>query len=140
VTCDRSVVSQGTLVSSTSKTDRHDITEIFSTNKTDRHDITKILLKVALSTINQFTKKLYLIYYSCQVTFKILANWCKTQEILYYTYLVYVPIPIQLFAFLVADMFWTIHLFLPPLNTTISPSPLLYFSGLANKYLVYAVA
>jgi hypothetical protein len=26
---------------------------VFSTNKTDRHDITEILLKVALSTINQ---------------------------------------------------------------------------------------
>jgi len=65
-------------VSSTNKTDRHDITEIllkvalnttkqtsnkyvtgqqfspappvFSTNKTDRHDITEILLKVALNT------------------------------------------------------------------------------------------
>jgi hypothetical protein len=33
VTCDRSVV--------------------FSTNKTDRHDITEILLKVVLNTINQ---------------------------------------------------------------------------------------
>jgi hypothetical protein len=28
-------------------------TVVFSTNKTDRHDITKILLKVALNTINQ---------------------------------------------------------------------------------------
>ena len=39
VTCDRSVVSPGTPVS--------------STNKTDCQDITEILLKVALSTINQ---------------------------------------------------------------------------------------
>ena len=37
VTCDRSVVLSGTLVS--------------STNKTEHHDITEILLKVALSTI-----------------------------------------------------------------------------------------
>ena len=44
VTCDRSVVSLGTLV--------------FSTNKTDHHDITEILLKVALNTINQ-TKQWY---------------------------------------------------------------------------------
>jgi hypothetical protein len=28
-------------------------TQVSSTNKTDRHDITEILLKVALSTINQ---------------------------------------------------------------------------------------
>ena len=41
VTCDRSVVSPGTPVS--------------STNKTDCQDITEILLKVALSTINQPT-------------------------------------------------------------------------------------
>jgi hypothetical protein len=64
----------GTLVSSTNKIDRHDITEIllkvalkhhkpqcyvikfkllvvFSTNKNDCHDITEILLKVALNTI-----------------------------------------------------------------------------------------
>jgi hypothetical protein len=45
VTCRRSVVfrfSFGTLVS--------------STNKTDRHDITEILLKVALNTIEQTNK------------------------------------------------------------------------------------
>ena len=28
-------------------------TQVSSTNKTDRHDITEILLKVALNTINQ---------------------------------------------------------------------------------------
>ena len=39
VTCDRSVLSPGTLVS--------------STNEADRHDITEILLKVMLNTINQ---------------------------------------------------------------------------------------
>jgi hypothetical protein len=39
LTCDRSVVFSGTLVS--------------SINKTDCHDITRILLKVALNTINQ---------------------------------------------------------------------------------------
>jgi len=38
VTCDRSVVFSGTPVS--------------STNKTDYHDITEILLKVVLNTIN----------------------------------------------------------------------------------------
>jgi hypothetical protein len=32
-------------------------TPISSTNKTDRHDIAKILLKVALNTINKQTKK-----------------------------------------------------------------------------------
>jgi hypothetical protein len=42
MTCDRSVVFSGYSVSSTSKTDRHDITEI--------------LLKVTLSTINQTNK------------------------------------------------------------------------------------
>ena len=31
-------------------------TPVYSTNKTDRHDITEILLKVALSTINQTHK------------------------------------------------------------------------------------
>ena len=36
MTCDRSVVSP-----------------VSSTNKTDRHDVTEILLKVALNTINQ---------------------------------------------------------------------------------------
>jgi hypothetical protein len=40
VTCDRSVVFSG-----------------YSTNKTDHHDITEILLKVALSTINQTKPK-----------------------------------------------------------------------------------
>ena len=71
VTCDRSVVFSGTLVSSTNKTDHHDITEIllkvalntinhnvvtkikllvvFSTKKTDLHHITDILLKVSLN-------------------------------------------------------------------------------------------
>ena len=39
MTCDRSGFSPGTPVS--------------STNKTDRHDITEILLKVALSILNQ---------------------------------------------------------------------------------------
>ena len=69
--------SLGTPVSSTIKTDRHDITEVLlkvalntitltpqlnlwwyspgtpvsSTIKTDRHDVTEILLKVALNTI-----------------------------------------------------------------------------------------
>jgi hypothetical protein len=36
------------MVSSTNKTDRHDITDLH--NKTDRHDITEILLKVELNT------------------------------------------------------------------------------------------
>ena len=40
MTCDRSVVFSGTPVS--------------STNKTDRHDITEVLLKVALNTITLF--------------------------------------------------------------------------------------
>jgi hypothetical protein len=44
--CDRLVVSPGTSVS--------------STNKTDRHDITEILLKVVLNTINK-TKRTYII-------------------------------------------------------------------------------
>jgi hypothetical protein len=44
VTCDRSVFFSGYLVS--------------STNKTDHHDITEILLKVSLNTINQ-TKPIY---------------------------------------------------------------------------------
>jgi hypothetical protein len=50
VTCDRSGFSPGTPVS--------------STNKTDRHDITEILLKVALSILNQIkpcTRELLLI-------------------------------------------------------------------------------
>jgi hypothetical protein len=42
VTCDRSVVSPGPPVS--------------STNKTNGHDIAEILLKVALSTIKQTNK------------------------------------------------------------------------------------
>jgi hypothetical protein len=75
----------GTLVSSTNKIDRHDITEIllrvalkhhksqcyvikfellvvFSTNKTDRHDITEILLKVALNTITLTLNNSYTVY------------------------------------------------------------------------------
>jgi hypothetical protein len=43
VTCDRSVFSPGPPVS--------------STNKTDCHDITEILLKMALSTIKQANKQ-----------------------------------------------------------------------------------
>ena len=34
-------------------------TPVSSTNKTDRHDITEILLKVALNTINQPSKREY---------------------------------------------------------------------------------
>ena len=34
---------------------------VFSTNKTDRHDITEILLNVVLNTINQTT--LYFLYW-----------------------------------------------------------------------------
>jgi len=53
VTCGRFVLFSRYSVSSTNKTDHHDITEILlkvaPTNKTDRHDITEILLKVALS-------------------------------------------------------------------------------------------
>ena len=70
-----------TLASSTTKTGRHNITEIllkvvlntinqikswFSPgppvsyiNKTDRHDITEILLKVALNTIKQTNKNIH---------------------------------------------------------------------------------
>ena len=36
-------------------------TPVSSTNKTDRHDITEILLKVALNTINQKTLRFWLI-------------------------------------------------------------------------------
>jgi hypothetical protein len=35
-------------------------TPVSSTNKTDRHDITEILLKVALNTINQNPRKMAL--------------------------------------------------------------------------------
>jgi hypothetical protein len=40
------------------------VTPVSSTNKTDRHDITEILLKVALTTINNhfITIHLFLIY------------------------------------------------------------------------------
>ena len=64
--------SPGTLISSTNKSDRHDITEILlkvtlntkspnssSTYKTDRHDITEILLKVALNTITANSSPTY---------------------------------------------------------------------------------
>ena len=34
-------------------------TPVSSTNKTDRHDMTKVLLKVALNTINQLTNQNY---------------------------------------------------------------------------------
>jgi hypothetical protein len=36
-----------------------DLRQVSSTNKTDRHDITEILLKVALSTIKQTNKHTY---------------------------------------------------------------------------------
>jgi hypothetical protein len=43
-------------------------TPVSSTNKTDCHDITEILLKVALNTINQTT------YYTKQNTNQVLVN------------------------------------------------------------------
>jgi hypothetical protein len=51
----------------TNKTDRHDISETLlkvalHTNKTDRHDISEILLKVTLNTIT-LTKPLYYVIY-----------------------------------------------------------------------------
>jgi hypothetical protein len=36
---------------------------VSSTNKTDRHDITEILLKVVLSTLNLYIKLILIIYY-----------------------------------------------------------------------------
>ena len=47
---------------------------VSSTNKTDRHDITEILLKVSLNTINhvqtKFTHKLYITNYYISLEFK----------------------------------------------------------------------
>jgi hypothetical protein len=54
VTCDRGWLSPGTQVSSTYKTDRHDITEI--------------LLKVALSTINQTIQNVEYVWYFSSLT------------------------------------------------------------------------
>ena len=51
VTCDRSVISPGTQLS--------------STNKTNRHDISEILLKVALKTTTPNTRILLLLLSSC---------------------------------------------------------------------------
>ena len=42
-------------------------TPVSSTNKTDRHDITEILLKVALKTINH-PQQICLTYYQTYVT------------------------------------------------------------------------
>ena len=65
VTCDRSVVfSPGPPVS--------------STNKTDHHDITEILLKVALSTIKQTRKFIFI--FSCEKTFKYMCNHSNTWQ------------------------------------------------------------
>jgi len=53
-------------------------TSVSSTNKTDRHDITKILLKVALNTINQ-TIKLLLILFSVNY-FRLVAEKINKNE------------------------------------------------------------
>jgi hypothetical protein len=43
-------------------------TQVSSTNKTDRHDITEILLKVALNTINQQS--------NCMLLFRRTLTFC----------------------------------------------------------------
>jgi hypothetical protein len=53
-------------------------TPVSSTNKTDRHDITEILLKVALNTINRA---------QCLIG-SLLNNTC-TQDIIVYLYIFY---------------------------------------------------
>ena len=50
-------------------------TPVYSTNKTDCYDITEILLKVALSTINQPTIN-FLLFFQCSM--------CRTDQIIYY--------------------------------------------------------
>jgi hypothetical protein len=56
---------------------------VSSTNKTDRHDITEILLKVALNTIKQTNKKIHL-HFSCEKTFKYMCNNSNTWHSLYF--------------------------------------------------------
>ena len=84
LTCDRSVVSLGTPVS--------------STNKTDRHDINEILLKVVLNTINHKPKSnkiianlpfifIILIYSSLFGPNKYYLNTFMQFKIIYYCYL-----------------------------------------------------
>jgi hypothetical protein len=60
--------SPGPLVSSTNKTDSHDITETLlkvALNKTDSHDITETLLKVALNTIT--LNYVHVVVFMCSV-------------------------------------------------------------------------
>ena len=74
VTCDRSVVFSGMPVS--------------STNKTDRHNITEILLKVVLNTINlnQTSKQCCIGVYSIYLSTKeaVLYDECITIKQLYF--------------------------------------------------------
>jgi len=61
LTCDRSVVFSGYSIS--------------STNKTDRHDITEILLKVVLNTINHQTNPLYFLSFDLQL---LITPWAPS--------------------------------------------------------------
>jgi len=47
-------------------------TLVYSTNKTDRYDITKILLKVALNTINQPNQPTILENFKCKAEFVLI--------------------------------------------------------------------
>jgi hypothetical protein len=56
-------------------------TPVSSTNKTDRHDITEILLKVALNTINQ-TKANHLLFQYCWARISVKGVVYKTKILL----------------------------------------------------------
>ena len=60
-------------------------TPVSSTNKTDHHDITEILLKVALNTINQSIKSVVYIDNILSViftfSFELTERYCQYQQI-----------------------------------------------------------
>ena len=56
---------------------------VSSTNKTDRHNITKTVLKVALSTINQTKPPIKMIFYFAFVTVIIAGQNIPTLNITY---------------------------------------------------------
>jgi hypothetical protein len=58
-------------------------TPVSSTNKTDRHDTAEILLKVALSTIDQPTIFIVLIPPFKKITSGVIPSWL-TQKIINY--------------------------------------------------------
>jgi hypothetical protein len=72
------------------------VTPISSTNKTDRHDITEKLLKVALSTIiHPIPEIRWLMWLRMEVIKKVKASRCQSFDVLCNVHYIEIRHPIQ---------------------------------------------